>query len=54
MNSRTDITDPTGKPRKIAELTRDELRALRVLADAGMIAPLDALLLNDGPAARAA
>lgn len=40
MNHRTDITDIDGTPRAIAELDADELRALRLLADAGLISPL--------------
>jgi hypothetical protein len=51
MSKRTDITDLAGTPRAIAELNREELRALRALADAGMIPPLDTPLLNDGSAA---
>jgi hypothetical protein len=42
MTIRTDIMDLTGAPRDLADLTGEETRALRVLAEAGMIAPLGA------------
>jgi hypothetical protein len=42
MTIRTDITDLTGTPREIADLTGEEMLAMRALADAGMIAPLAA------------
>lgn len=42
MTIRTDITDLTGTPRALADLTGEEMRALRALAGAGMIAPLAA------------
>jgi hypothetical protein len=42
MTTRTDIMDPTGAPRELTDLTGEEVRALRALAEAGMIAPLGA------------
>ena len=42
MTIRTDIMDLTGTPRALADLTGEEMRALRALAGAGMIAPLAA------------
>ena len=41
MDDRKDIMDADGAPRAIADLSREELRALRALAQAGMIPPLD-------------
>lgn len=40
MTNHARITDTDGTPRTIAELDPDELRALRALADAGLIPPL--------------
>jgi len=40
MTTRTDIMDLTGAPLEIADLTGEETRALGVLAEAGLIAPL--------------
>jgi len=42
MTTRTDIMDLTGTPRALEDLTGEEVRALRALAGAGLIAPLDA------------
>jgi hypothetical protein len=43
MTTRTDIMDLTGAPLKIADLTGEEMRALGVLAEAGLIAPVGAV-----------
>lgn len=49
MSTRTDIMDLAGSPRAIEDLTGEELRALRALSDAGMIAPLDAAVSSPRP-----
>jgi hypothetical protein len=51
MDTRTDIMDASGAPRPIADLTGEELRALRALADAGMIGPLDETAARPAPRA---
>jgi hypothetical protein len=43
MTTRTDIMDLTGTPLEIADLTGEEMRALGVLAEAGLIAPVGAV-----------
>jgi hypothetical protein len=48
MTTRTDIMDPTGAPRELTDLTGEEVRALRALAEAGMIAPLGAAAPHAG------
>jgi hypothetical protein len=53
MTIRTDVTDLTGTPRELADLTGEEMRALRALADAGMIAPLAAAAPTGGALATA-
>jgi hypothetical protein len=53
MTTRTDIMDQTGAPRELTDLTGEEVRALRALADAGMIAPLGAAPPHAGAGAGA-
>jgi hypothetical protein len=43
MTTRTDIMDLTGAPLEIADLTGEEMRALGVLAEGGLIAPVGAV-----------
>jgi hypothetical protein len=50
MSTRTDIMDLAGTPRAIEDLTGEELRALRALSDAGMIAPMEGAVNSPRPA----